>query len=560
MMAKIKERFQRLNPWLKGTIWFCSGIIILFIILIIIVSFWGDHYVAQRLKKSVSQSSDSTYTLNFDNLDLNVITGSVTVHHMHIHADTAAFGRSSSPSTKPPSELYKGTIGKLRVGGLHIISAFLGNKLHIGKITIKKPHITILNNPHPVPNDTSQHFSSVDSSIYAVISNRYKALKLGAFNISKAHVVSLQAGDTLFSLGSVNLTLKNIMVDSASARSGRNFPTDDIQLEAHRLLYNLSDSLNKAVLGRFLISSDKQSIELDSLQLIPLYPKFKYSEQKGVQTDRIHLVIPKIKCRHVDFKTFAKSGHIHGGYMEVDKGRLEDFHSKLLPPPPPKLKALPNKVLINARQKLKVDTLKLNKAFISYSEYHRLAPKAGKVTFEDLNAVFYHLTNYQQAIEQGKAIKMHVRTNVMGKGLLDVHATFPLDTHDSFHKVKGTLSSMPLTAFNPILKYIAFVEIESGKLHHLTFNMALNNDSSSGEAIMNYEGLKVAVLDKKTMKPKGLTNKIESFVANTFVIKGKNTSKDGLRKGKIKFQRIKHKGIFNYWWKSLFSGLKNSIK
>src|SRR5699024_2092918 len=185
--------------------------------------------------------------------------------------------------------------------------------------------------------------------------------------------------------------------------------------------------------------------------------------------------------------------------------------------------------------------IKVKDSYVSYAEYHPPAPKAGKVTFKNLNAMFYNVTNYPKAIENGDSTNVYAKANVMGKGLLQVHWTFPLGTHDAFHKVRGSLSQMPLTAFNPILKYVAFIKINHGILHSMKFNFTANDDRAEGSVIMDYKNLKISVLKKKTAKKQGIVKKIISFVANTLLIDQDNTKKGGIHEGKVDFQRNNYK-------------------
>jgi hypothetical protein len=498
--------------------------------------------------------------VNFSDLDLHLYSGSIIIHNLHIHADTTAFHRKSSGSKKPPNTLYTGTVGKLKVSRINILALITGKKLKIGKILIKNPDLTAIKNPHPVSEDSSHHFSTVDSSLYASISDRYSALKVGTFVIKNAHLASVQSRDTLTSVDQFNLTLKNIKVDSATAHSGRIFITDDIFMELHHLKMISSNKLNAYKVGGLTVSSDHHSITIDSLHLDPLYPKFKFSQKNGQQIDRIDLFISKLKFNHVDFKTFIDSDKFHSGYVEINHAKFQDFHSMLPPPPPETKKKLYNVSLIHLNQKIKIDSLKIKNSYVSYAEYHDPAPKAGKVAFKKLKGTFRHLTNYQKAIEAGDTVKVEAQARVMGKGLLKVHWRFPLATNNGFHKIQGSLSNMPLTAFNQALKYIAFIKIDQGKLNHLKFHFTASNDRSSGVMIMKYQNLQVSVLNKHTMEQTGLKKNVISFVANKFIINSNNTPEDGMQAGKIRFKRSKTKSTWNFWWKSLLSGIKNSIK
>jgi hypothetical protein len=119
---------------------------------------------------------------------------------------------------------------------------------------------------------------------------------------------------------------------------------------------------------------------------------------------------------------------------------------------------------------------------------------------------------------------------------------------------------------------------ESGRLNNLSFEFTYNDDASKGSLEMNYNDLKLMAfkdgekVDKKNRKKRKrngdsgegeeLTEKagLKSFVLNTFIIRknmDSNTAEEK-RTGTIHFDRDKRRSIFNYWAKSMFSGIKSA--
>jgi hypothetical protein len=74
--------------------------------------------------------------------------------------------------------------------------------------------------------------------------------------------------------------------------------------------------------------------------------------------------------------------------------------------------------------------------------------------------------------------------------------------------------------------------------------------------IFKYEDCKVDLLNK-TKKKGG--NDLISFLANAFVIKSNNPANGDLREAKMAYTRDKNKSMINFWWKTILSGLKDTI-
>ncbi|MDZ7774970.1 MAG: hypothetical protein U5L09_04815 [Bacteroidales bacterium] len=112
-----------------------------------------------------------------------------------------------------------------------------------------------------------------------------------------------------------------------------------------------------------------------------------------------------------------------------------------------------------------------------------------------------------------------------------------------------------MVALNPMVTPAASVQIKSGKTKTLAFSFSYDDDIASGEVTFEYENLKVILLNKKS-NPQA----VKSFLANTFIIKKNNLQQDkSWKKGTISFERDKKKSVFNYWWKSVLSGLKDAV-
>lgn len=554
-----EQHKKTMHPLLKWILYFTGAILILLIITQLFLTFFIDDYVGDYLKDHVRQSTNKTYEIQFEDLNLNIFSGSITIDSLRIDADTLAFAQKVTPTTKPPQTLYRGTVGQIDINGINAWSAIRGSRLSVGSITINRADLTTFRNPRNIQQDSPQ-FSSVDSTIYVAISPQYKSLQIDKFAINNANHIRIESSDTLSTVQNINAKFANIKVDSTTAKSKRLFPTDEFYLLTGKASMPTSNKMNTLSLDRLQISSENRSIAIDSFEVVPGYPRIEYSRQIGHATDRIELNVPEIRVQNFDFNRLIDSSRVYAEFVEINGARFEDFLNKSAPPRPQKNKTPPFVAFREFSQPIKIDTVRINNSYISYSEHLSKAPQAGTVTFEDLNASFYNVSNFQQDIDAGLTTELDVRTRVFGAALLSVQFNFPMDTQNGFHTISGNLSPMSLTRFNEMLKYIAFIRVDSGMLNKLEFNMRLDNERSNGDVIMNYQNLKISMLDAGTMEQRGALENIKTFIANNFVVEKNNTADDSMEAGRISFERIEHKSIFNYWWKSLLSGIKNTIK
>ena len=105
---------------------------------------------------------------------------------------------------------------------------------------------------------------------------------------------------------------------------------------------------------------------------------------------------------------------------------------------------------------------------------------------------------------------------------------------------------------------MGLIKINSGKINSINFNFKGNDSSAKGDFVMKYDGLKVYVLksDKTTkeIKKRGLAS-----IAANLIVKNDNPGASGLRKESPKYERDIYKSFFNLVWKTLFTGMKETI-
>jgi hypothetical protein len=124
-------------------------------------------------------------------------------------------------------------------------------------------------------------------------------------------------------------------------------------------------------------------------------------------------------------------------------------------------------------------------------------------------------------------------------------------------KVKGSLSPFHLAALNPVTEYNAQILIRSGELNQFDFNFQADSLKATGKLWFAYDDLRISILEQKdgdTKEARWL-----SFLANNLMMKSKNPRTKTLTPDDIYLERDPKRSIINYWWKTIFSGAKNTF-
>jgi hypothetical protein len=92
----------------------------------------------------------------------------------------------------------------------------------------------------------------------------------------------------------------------------------------------------------------------------------------------------------------------------------------------------------------------------------------------------------------------------------------------------------------------------SGNLKDIRFAFNGNRERASGTFAIEYEDLKVDIYKKDGKKK----NKLISAVGNLLV---KNDTDGDLKKVDVSVERSKDKSVFNFLWKFVMEGLKQTV-
>ena len=427
------------------------------------------------------------------------------------------------------------TIHEVEINGIALLPLLLQHELHLDAVFLDGPAIHAMNNfKIPGPKDQGKK----------VKMNFLKSIRIGRLRIdsgavevidstsckSIAHlhmdVSSRNLSAHFLKVGSPKWAIAEVILSGVKA----DFPTHFYKLTVKNIFY----------------SSQEKLLKLDSAQLMPLYNRKEFARRASQQIDQFSCTIPGIQATGFEIGNSQPSYKAH----RVDlRFRLEAFRDKRIPRKTRKPSVLPVRYLQQLAFQLQIDTLAISDSYASYEEFPETGDAPGKVFFNGLHG---GISNISNTSSQGATMNVYAR--LMNAGDLNASFTFPVEAQNA-SAVKGTLSNFSMPEINAILVPVAHTKIESGKIQEMKFHFQYNEFRSDGEVELSYTNLKVIRFKKHQEK---LENKFMSFLLNMYVKNDldKSDSKEK-RTGSVQFVRNDQRGIFNYWWKSVFSGVKS---
>lgn len=295
----------------------------------------------------------------------------------------------------------------------------------------------------------------------------------------------------------------------------------------------------------------KEIFRADSIKVIPQAAKFAFSRQLGFEIDRFDAFIPFIEARDLSI-AFLDTSSVRASqaeiqfYLNIFRDKRRPFVQKRKPLPIHQIQDFPFALLI--------DSLKIRKSYVQYEEFAEEATEPGLVYFNNLYASLYNINNRATSGET----TLRAQANLLGHGAIDLLVNFPLEENKSA-RLAGVIADFEMPEINAMLVPSTNIKVESGKMKKLSFTFAFNNTRSDGEIELNYENLKLSMLKEDSKKKEEAEkDNLKTFIMNTFIVR-KNMDEgvpEEKRTGAVGFERDPYRSIFNFWVKSLLSGLK----
>lgn len=553
IMRTQKRKRNRILKWVGGIL---IALIVLIGALALYLSSQWKPILTTKIKEGIHNSSNGLYKIDFDDIHLNLVTGSVVLDSLKLTPDTNVF-KLLVAKKKAPSHLFRVRAAYLKLSRIQILTAYFDKKINLSAIILTKPSIDMVYYKVPKRIDTLKD----EQTLYQQISKSLKSIRVGSIKIVDADFDYYNGLKKLNAVKKLSINVKDILIDSlAQYDTTRVLHSKNIGFELNGYQSVTKDKMYTLKIDSLSGSINSRTLNVKGLQLIPMYPDLTFSRKYASQKDRYHLNFSSIEASGVDFLKLNTEGSLYAKKIGIGPAKVEVFLNRELPPPNfDKGRNYPHNALKRLPIETIVEQLSLRKVDIAYTEYNPKNKERGTLRLDNLSGTLENLTNDSSRLAKNNHALANLTAFIMGTGKLNVKINFNLtDPAASFNYV-GHVSPFNMRILNPLSKSLGEVEIESGRVKNVDFNINANQKGSNGTVRFTYSDLKVKLLkegDNGQAEKKGLL----SFLANTILIKNDNPTKDEpVRTANIKWDRVPQASFFNIMWKSVFVGIREIV-
>ena len=513
--------------------------------------------VGTALKRSIDYFTNGLYQLDYEEINVQLFKQSITINGVVLSYDTARVNRSAQLQQQ---KYYSGTVQHVDVKFRDFDYFLSGRYLAIDAVDVNGPSVFVHRYPALRQPDSAQNASALDFNTFRLIKPYFDSVTVDAVSVKHATLGLVRHYDERSSdsttVRELGMRVVDAQVDSVAAQRAHGWPhVREARLWLRDQTFVSSDSLYHYRVDSLGVDPLRGEVLARRLSVAPQLGKYEMGQKLGKRITWMRWEAAEIALRGVDFLQMTDSLVVQMRRASVEQMELDIFRDLRLPRNEPQRRPLLPDLLQTVATPFGIDTLTITSGRIRYEERRPSAEQAGHITFADLHASLYHVTNRTE--DTTLVLNADVRTRLMDKGQAELHFEFPLTAARGEHRIRGMMDRMSLTALNPAVEPLAFASVKRGVANRLDFDMKLDERSATGNVRFQYEDLKISLLkEDQPDQKKG----VKTWLANWLVLKDANPIRSKpLRPGPISVQRDSTQSMVRYWWLALRSGLMVSV-
>lgn len=507
------------------------------LILLAAAGIWGaERYLKERIREELQVQTAYGDTLRISKVDLGLLGGWMNINDLVIRWN---IDQQQSPD-QPTTILIQGQIGKIELKGLSFFKYLTQRKIFIRELVIQPSsldlhHLNKARNKLP-PVDSSKKDNSLFIDIAGI---RIKPSKLRYYKNGEKEA---------------DLEIGRLSVDM----DGFHYPQveEDSKLikflswSAEELRYGQPEQFSDLLVGKAGGNSTDSSFLFSELRFLPRYSKADYSRLLKHKNSRVDIVVSRGSFQGMNWVDLLTTGKLRARSFDMDSCIIEVYEDSNLPVNENRYKSLYQEKLLATEMGIEVDTVRVNSGRLRYE----IKPKApggelGYLEFRNLNATMTHVTNDSTAIARDPLLRVNINSVLNGESKLTTYFTFDLSSPTAAFDYSGEMHGFDLPKFNTILMETSRMKIAQGQMQRMAFQVHADKQLAQGEMRIDFSDLKIEWLEQH--------NRLAALAQKVIMLE-QNPKNGKYRVGQIYFERLPYRSFWNYYVKSLLSGLNST--
>jgi len=438
-------------------------------------------------------------------------------------------------------------IPNLVMEGFDIDNAYRNDNFLFEEIRLDNPNFKFWNN-----NKDSIKLDPYKLNLYPYFESFANVFTSKSLTVNNAVLTFFQNGKLRFN-EVISMSLSEMRIDNSISQGfmhSKDFAFRIPNFTRQNKLYKMS-------VGDMNYSTENGQFYAKSITLKPKYDKDNHQKIVGFQSDyfdgsidSVSISNPNLRHWFATEELISKKMRINGLNMNIYRDKRTSFNLDQRP-------GMFQDLIRTSPFSFMIDSVQLLNSEILYTERPAISDMEGKIRFSNIHAGLTSVSNIKSTNKTLPDIWFNGSATIMDSCQLNTSMKFNMNDSQNSFSAEGSLSPFNMHLLNPILEPLALISIRSGRVNQFRFSFSANNSNSNGSLYFGYSDLKISVLEKKNGNTKEA--KFASFLANSLLLRSNNPRGKELIPDEINIGRDEKRSTLNYLWKSVFSGIRNTL-
>jgi len=465
---------------------------------ILLLLFKGtEWWVELRFQKIINRSPDRAYDVRYKDFDVHSFFKGVTLKEVGMVPVAIDSGGT----------VIRGTVKYARLNGLKWYELIFAKRLDIEGIIFERPLFKITLSDNPKKKTSGKGLQELFGDIIS-------RADLSRFKIENGSIILMTPNDESIrgTLSNLNLKADEIETDSLMWNNLIPFKLGSLESSIDSLSFQMNDYTHLST-GSISFKKRENKLTLRDLNMLYTEDLSKVSQRVGKQTDLIEVSLGELTFEQLTASSnFYKDLDIETKKILLRDLVFKDYRDKNMERPPDTVKPMFKGMVDAIPITLSVDTIQLDNVEVQYSELGVGKEAPATLRFESIHGFITHLTTIPQKQEAYKSFEANLEANLNGAAPFTFTLEVPYD-RDAFTAV-ASFGSFDLTGLSETTRNMAGIEIVSGDVKKIQFEMRAAETYSHNKMQFDYENLKVHVI-KENKQHEVKNHPLVSAIANS---------------------------------------------
>lgn len=526
----------------KILLYFILPLLVIIIAIFLFLARYTDRVIDPYVRSLLEVTKPMGHKLEYKKIRVNLFEGFIIIKDVRVFPDSSL--------TRNDLRLDV-AVKDIRLTGFSIREMLMSKTLRIEAFIIENPEVKLM-----LPDSANQVVKEVreekppktGARILTQIFLDKIELSGGSFQMIRKDLILAKSPE-------INLLVQSIKLASNNKEEPIGYTYGDISLNLCDIELYSETGLYDMSLREFAFTKSDSSLVLRGFSMIPKHDKKEFSGKLDFQNDRFDVKIGQLKISQIGIEQFIAGGKMEISSIAIDSINADIYRDKNVTFNFNRYPPFYNESFLKLAIPLHIDSVIITNSRIQYGELAEGRPIAGTILLDKFNLQSYNLTNQVTADSIENVMQFNIQAMVMGEGPLNLRLTLPLEGNLHDFRCSGSVGAMQLRPLNDMLEPAINIKFNGGKVNRLTFDFIANDKASKGWMEFLYQDLDVALMKKDPEKEWGLV----SSLANTMTLSNNPAPGKNLKIVEIGYERDKNKGIINYVWKTIQSGMIHTI-